>query len=216
MAKPTKPATISDKEVIALLTRYRCPVPFHVVRTRFLGNIATPEQQVAPMDMIKALWGGELPSFDDMDALNELLGVLVMGLWNQLTRHQERSAPFRLIRHEVAATREGLAHIALLRREELDGFVDGLFGPAMELDLPDRAHQALDRLASERALLDAARKVALDTSKPASPADVADTLKHLRELTRIAEHEIHEAVLACARARRQFLDMWPATRSTVH
>ena len=32
----------SDAEVIALLKRYKCPTPFHEVRTRFLGNIASP------------------------------------------------------------------------------------------------------------------------------------------------------------------------------
>lgn len=199
-----------------MLERYHCPVPFHIIRTRFLGNIATPGQQVSPMDMAKALWGGELPPFDSLDALNELLGTLIMGLWNQLTSHQERSAPFRLTRLEVAATRNGLAQMALLRRQEIDGFVDGLFGPAAELDLPDRAHRALDALAGARALMETVQEVALDLNKPAKPIDLADTLQHLRELTRIAEHEIHEAVLACARARRRFLEMWPATRSTVH
>jgi hypothetical protein len=49
-------------------------------------------------------------------------GALIMGLWNQLTRHQKRSAPFRLTRPDVAATREGLATLALIRRQELDGF----------------------------------------------------------------------------------------------
>jgi hypothetical protein len=53
---------------------------------------------------------------------------MVMGLWNRLTRHQERAVPFRLIRLEVPATREGMAKFARLRREELEGFVDGLFG----------------------------------------------------------------------------------------
>ena len=216
MAKPAKAAIVSDRDVIAMLDRYHCPAPFHIVRTRFLGNIATPGQQVSPMDMVKALWGGELPSFDNLDAVNELLGTLVMGLWNQLTNHQERSAPFRLSRLEVAPTREDLAEMALLRRQEIDGFVDGLFGPAAELDLPNRAHRALDALAGARALLEAAQEVALDLNKPAKPIDLADTLRHLRELSRIAEHEIHEAVLACARARRQFLEMWPASRSTVH
>lgn len=44
-------------------------------------------------------------------------------LWNRLTRHQDRGAPFRLMRTEVAATRQGLAAVALMRQQELDGFV---------------------------------------------------------------------------------------------
>jgi hypothetical protein len=42
VAKHPVPSTATDEEVRALLVRYRCPVPFHVVRTRFLGNIASP------------------------------------------------------------------------------------------------------------------------------------------------------------------------------
>jgi hypothetical protein len=75
---------VSDDEVSALLDRYLCLVPFHAVRTRFLGNIASPIMSASPLDAVKAFWGGELPEFDDLDAANELLRVLVMGLWNGL------------------------------------------------------------------------------------------------------------------------------------
>src|SRR5437588_11876161 len=105
MAKsPVK--AVSDVEVRVLLDRFRCPVPFHAVRTRFLGNIASPIMSASPLDAVKALWGGELPEFNGLDALNELLGVLVMGLWNRLARHQERNTPFRLMRVDFPATRE--------------------------------------------------------------------------------------------------------------
>ena len=50
---------------------------------------------------------------------------LVMGLWNRLTRHQDRSSPFRLMRIDSAPTREGLAALALMRRQELEGFIEG-------------------------------------------------------------------------------------------
>ena len=143
MAKPKPPPAATDDEVRALLRRYQCPVPFHAVRTRFLGNIATPAMQVAPMETVSALWGGELPVFDTLDAVNELIGVLVMGLWNRLSRHQERSAPFRLTRIDVPVSREGLTSLALMRREELDGFIEGLFGTHESLDFPERAHKAL-------------------------------------------------------------------------
>ena len=75
---------VSDDEVRTLLDRYQCPVPFHAVRTLFLGNIASPILSASPLDTVKALWGGELPEFDSLGAINELLAVLVMGLWNRL------------------------------------------------------------------------------------------------------------------------------------
>lgn len=216
MAKPKPPPAATDDEVRALLRRYQCPVPFHAVRTRFLGNIATPAMQSAPMETVSALWGSELPAFDTLDAANELIGALVMGLWNRLSRHQERSAPFRLTRIEVPVTREGLTTLALMRREELDGFIEGLFGAHESLEFPERAHKALGVLAEMRAMLEGVREVADNPTKPATPADIADTLGHLREFTRIAEHEMHELVLSCTRARRQMLRTMPAAKPVVH
>ena len=52
MPKPKLPPTPTDDEVRALLECYRCPVPFHAVRTRFLGNIATPAMQSVPIDAV--------------------------------------------------------------------------------------------------------------------------------------------------------------------
>src|SRR5215469_1942528 len=41
---------VGDDETRSLLDRYRCPVPFHVVRARLLGNIASPDMTRSPMD----------------------------------------------------------------------------------------------------------------------------------------------------------------------
>ncbi len=154
-----------------------------------LGNIASPAIDAAPLPVVKALWGGKLPVFDSLDAMNEMMGVLVMGLWNQLTRHQERSAPFRLLRMEVPPTRDGLARLARVRQDEVQGFVDGLFGDQQHLKLPERAHQAFEILAELRGSLEAARELAEEPAKPAVPADIAITLSHFRQLTKIIEHE---------------------------
>ena len=206
----------SDDQIRALLERYRCPVPFHEVRTRFLGNIASPIMAASPLETVKGLWGGKLPEFDDLDAVNELIGALIMGLWNRLTRHQERNAPFRLLRFEVPQTREGMGRLAEVRRQELDGFIEGLFGTAESLDLPERAHRALNSLAEVRAMFEGIRVLAADETKAATPSEIADTLRHARELTRISEHEIHTAVLACTRARRQLLQQQPASKPILH
>jgi len=216
MPKPKLPPTPTDDEVRALLVRYQCPVPFHAVRTRFLGNIVTPALPSAPMDTVAALWGGEMLVFESRDAANELIGALVMGLWNRLTRHQDRSAPFRLTRIEVPATREGLSRLAQVRQEELAGFIEGLFGDHDSLDFPERAHKALGVLAEIRAMLEGVRELADNYAKPAPPAEIPGTLGQMRELTRIAEHEVHELVLSCTRARRQMLETMPAGKPVLH
>ena len=168
------------------------------------------------MKMVESLWGGKLPPFDSLDAVNELLGVLVMGLWNWLSKHQDRSTPFRLTRIDASASREGLAALALMRRQELDGFIEGLFGENKSLDFPERAHHGLGVLGQMRAMFAGVIDVATDGNKPASSKDIEGTIGHMREMTRIAEHEIHEVVLSCTRARRQFLASLPATKPTLH
>ena len=167
---PKQPAlpTASEEDVRALLARYKCPVPFHEVRTRFLGNVATPAMSASPIKTVEDLWDGELPTFDSIDAANELIGALVMGLWNRLSRHQNRNSPFRLTRIETAATREGTATLALMRVQEIEGFVHGLLGRQEEIDLPERAHRALDDLGKMRAMFSAVKYLADDRNCPAT------------------------------------------------
>jgi hypothetical protein len=186
------------------------------VRTRFLGNIASPNVSDSPSKVVQDLWGGELPTFDAIDEANELIGTLVMGLWNRLTRHQDRSAPFRLLRMQAAPTRASLAALAQTRRQELDGFIEGLLGHEEMIDLPTRAHRGLDDLGHMRALFDAVVVLIVDDAKPVTDQDMETTLRHLWEMTRNAEHEIHAVVLACTRARRQMLAGMPTSKPTVH
>jgi hypothetical protein len=207
---------VSDDEVRTVLDRYGCAVPLHAVRTRFLGDIASPVMAASPLETVKALWGGELPEFDGLDAINELLRVLVMGLWNWLARHQDRNMPFRLMRVAVPETREGLAQIAQIRREELDGFVEGLFGAAESLELPERAHHAIEALSELRAIFDGLHELASNPTKPVSAKDIAEIRRKVRELTKVGEREIHEAVLSCTRARRQFLESTRTSKPTLH
>jgi hypothetical protein len=215
---PTRanPSPVSDEQVRALLERHKCPAPFHEVRTRLLGNIASPVMSASPLKVVQDLWGGELPPFDTIEEANELIGALVMGLWNRLTRHQDRASPFRLLRVEIASTREGLAALALMRRQELDGFIEGLFGREEVVDLPERAHRGLGELGQMRALFEAVAHLAEDDTKQPADKGVETTVRRIREMTKIAEHEIHAIVLACTRARKQMMAGTPIVRPTVH
>jgi hypothetical protein len=216
--KTRKPLTTGpgDDDVHTLLDRYKCPVPFHEVRTRFLGNIASPVMSASPIDTVKGLWGGELPEFDNLNTVNELVGALVMGLWNRLTRHQERSSPFRLLRFDVPQTSEGLHRLALTRRQELDGFIEGLFGKEEHVDIPERAHRALNALSEIRAMFEGMRTLMEDKTKAGTPSEITETIRNVRELTKIGEHEMHEVVLACKRARRQMLRQLSASKPVLH
>ena len=211
-----KPHLGSDKAARELLSRHACPVPFHEVRTRFLGSIATPDNPVAPLATLKSLWGGELPPFDSIDDVNELIDALINGLWNDLTRHQKRSEPFRLTRPPTEPSAENLGRFALVRQQELEGFIDGVFDGQDKIDLPERAHHALVHLGELRAMMVGIRDLVARDTQAESRTQLETTFKHLRELTRIMETELHAAVLSCARARRQTLEGIATKRPTVH
>lgn len=216
MNKRTAPAPVSDEEICALLERYQCPVPFHEVRALFLGSIATPVMSVSPIKTVQNLWGGDLPVFDSVDEANELFGALVMGLWNHLTAHQQRNSPFRLSRVATDPTDAGIAALASIRCQELDGFVEGLFGGEKVIDLPERALRGLGNLAEMRATFVRARDTVLNNATTGTGPDMQTTLRHLGAIARNAELEIHAIVLSCTRARRQRLATFPTTKPTLH
>jgi hypothetical protein len=205
-----------EKAVKALIEKYGCPVPFHEVRTRFLGNIATPELSASPFQMIQDLWGGELPVFDRMDEANELIGALIDGLWNDLTKHQKRSQPFRLTSTSMEPTAANLGDYGRVRLEELDGFIEGLFNGQDVIYLPERAHEAVGHFAELRAMMAGICNLVARDPNADDRTQLETTFRHLRELTRIIETEIHEAVLSCTRARRQMLEGIVTSRPTVH
>ncbi len=208
---------VSDtKAVRVLLESNACPVPFHAVRTHFLGAIATPILGGSPLRVVEGLWGGELPEFGSMADAQALIGALVQGLWNDLTRHQKRAHPFHLTRMSMEATAPNLRHFGQVRKEELDGFVEGLFAGEGEIDLPERAHVAVRSLGEMRGMMVGIVDLVDRDPVVNDPTQLETTFRGLRDLTRIMEAEIHEAVLSCARARRQMLEGIPTMNPTVH
>ncbi len=200
----------------ALLERYKCPTPFHAVRTHFMGSIASPAETISPIETLKQLWGGELPAFDSMEDLNELLNVLINELWNQLTKHQTTVTPFRLTRIEVKPTREDLRNFARVRQQEIEGFIEGVFGSNDELDLPEAAHKAVDVLGEVRAMLAGAVKLLEDESKSAELSELKALTYNLQDIGKVAEKEMNAAIQSCRRARGQGGPHGPVNNPTMH
>ena len=92
-------------------------------------------------------------------------------------------------RAEIPETKEGLVRVALVRREELDGFVEGVFGKEQSLELPERAHRALDTLSELRAIFDGLYELPGNPTKPVTADDVVQTRRNFRELTKVGERE---------------------------
>jgi hypothetical protein len=82
--------------------------------------------------------------------------------------------------------------------------------------LPERAHRSLDALSELRAIFDRLYEFAGNPTKPITADDIVQTRRHVRELAKVGEHEIHEAVLSRTRAWRQLLNSVPTTKPTLH
>ena len=207
---------VGDQSVRALLARYACPIPLHAVRTRFLGNIATPKLDASPVQTIKSLWGGELPEFDDMVAVNELFEAL-MSLWNALAKHQSSTKPYRLARMAATPDPDDLRRLCRTRTEELESFVDGLFGDEEVIDLPERANEALAKLGEINAMMHGILDlIERESAPPASEQELVNMFRQVRELSRIAEKELHALVMSCKRARQQVLSTIAVDKPTIH
>lgn len=194
---------VDEKKVLEQLHKFKCPMPYYVLRAYFMGNIVTPHRDVSPIATIKNIWGGELPEFDSIDDLNELLDVLINSFWNSLIRHQKRNDPFRLINSPIEATRPGLSSQALLRQREAEGFYNGLFNGQQSVDLPKKAHDSLNRIDEIRAMLGGMHVLMEDNSKAASDNELLMTAKNVQQLLLALQHEINVVIQDCMRYRRR-------------
>ncbi|MBT7361423.1 MAG: hypothetical protein HN813_05545 [Rhodospirillaceae bacterium] len=207
---------IGDKRIRDLLARYDCPVPFHAVRTRLLGNIATPRLDASPVQTIKDLWGGEFPPVDSMDDLNALLQDL-MSLWNTLARHQSRTRPFKLAKGGSGSNVGGIEQLCRIRTEEFEGFMEGLYGAEDTIDLPERAVEGMDKLGEINAMfLGALNLATILPTVAATKDDLSATFKNLKMLERAAEKEIHVVILSCKKARAQSMPWDNEPPPTLH
>ena len=203
---PSGSAAPTDKDVQAVLVRYRCPTPLHVLRTLMLGHIASPSLDISPMALLAQAWGGDFPEFASPDEAGMVIGVLLNGLWNRLSEHQSTRKPFRLPHFEVAATRQAVHDLALLRAQELKGFADGLFGADDDMLLPEKAHEALTKLAEMQAFFDGAAALLADESKLAPAQELKGLLRNLQQMTIAADEQINKTLQSCKRARGQRLE----------
>jgi hypothetical protein len=218
MAKASKLDQLSDQVITALLEKHACPLPFHAVRALFMGNIATPDMTASPMQTIRDLWGGELPEFDTKQDAEIFMMSLMQGLWNGLSAYQNRTNPFKLTRvksHQPSW--EVLSRLSLLRREEIDGFIEGLFAGHEEIDLPEKAHRATNILGEIRAMLAGLHGLATkNNTTPTDTQELDGMIKQVRELSIIAEKEMNVAIQSCKRARAQRLETYVSEKPVLH
>ena len=142
--------------------------------------------------------------------------MLINELWNQLTKHQSPADPFRLSRIEVKPIREDLRNFARVRQQEIEGFIEGVFGSNEALDLPETAHKAVDVLGDMRGMLAGAVILLDDDSKSSDLRELKALSDNFQEISKIAELEINAAIQSCKRARTQSGVHDPIVDQTMH
>ncbi|MDP7241737.1 MAG: UPF0149 family protein [Rhodospirillales bacterium] len=134
-----------DRVLQKLLEKYHCPTPFHVVRMRFLGGIASLIPGVSPTRMINAFWGDNFPTFENEDEASQFF-QLMMSLWNRMARHQG-GVVVKLVKPKKLREWEDVTAALHMRAEEIrDGFLVGFFGSGEDQNLPNSLEEALDGL----------------------------------------------------------------------
>ena len=113
----------------------------------------------------------------EADEAEEVMRVILHGLWNRLSEHQNARTPFRLPRFEVLPTRQSLLELSRMRAQELKGFVDGLFGTDHEMLLPQKAHEAVVALAELHAMFEGAAGLLADGGRAGAGAPVGEALR---------------------------------------
>ena len=185
-----------------MLERYDCPMPYHAVCTHFLGAMCATGP-VQPMKTLARIWNGTLPALASIDAVNELLGALINGLWNALTVHQDEGRPYRLMTFPARGTRASLACLVKTRVEELEGFLTGVFGEQERLEVPAPMGESLDTLMELEGIFAGVQGLLEDPEKPAGARDLNGLGTQLAKLTAIAEQEIHAVVMGARVLREQ-------------
>lgn len=213
MAMRSKKQVVHDAVIRDMLKRYSCPYPYHSVRARLMGNIATPDMNASPMKEVQRLWNDDLPEFEGQKEAEVFFAALIQGLWNGLSAHQKRGDPFKLGKVKAGPpSYEYLRRLCKARREEIDGFIDGLFAGQEEMDFPESAHKAVGTLGELRGLFAATEKMALNPAGPADVTTIEKTVKHLKALCQIAETEINTIIQSCCKARQQMLEAYAMER----
>lgn len=190
---PTDP---TDRHLHALLQRSGSSLPIHIARARLLGTLASAEDRRLSLQAYAELCGDCRPT-QPPAAARQPSTASVESIAEQLAQSVAAGKSFRLYPVAAKATRASLAHLALVRREEIDAFVDGLFGSCDYIDIDRSAERALDTMAQIRALLQQLRKHLDDPVKPASSRGLIKSLRSVEKLMQPLEAAMNAIVAQC-------------------
>lgn len=193
------PKYLGHAKIRSLLEAFSCPTPYHAVRARFMGIIASPVLSASPIRTIEDFWPGGMPVFESTEEANTLFQPL-LGLWNHLAQHQKRSKPFKLTIKPLNDDRDAMREFLEVRTEEIEQFLEGLLGNVAELAVPEDIGAEIKLLSENYALMSAT--LAMLDRDDTTDEDASGLAQSLRELNKIAGVQINDIIMACVRYRR--------------
>ena len=106
-----------DAAMEMFLRKHQCPTPFHVVRMRFLGEIASLKFDASPTSTVESFWDGGLPVFDGEGSANAFFQTM-MSLWNRMSRHQD-GVLVKLVKPKKLRNWDEISTVLRMRAEEI-------------------------------------------------------------------------------------------------
>jgi len=192
------------------LEKGTCPTPFHVVRMRFLGEIASLDLDVSPIKTIESFWDGELPVFDLDEEASAFFHVM-MGLWNRMARHQD-GVLVKLFKPKKPREWDDIAAAFRMRAEEIrDGFLVGYSGSGTDQHLPESLEEALHGL---KEIAERFEEAAERVQGPQRDEDKV-SFDDYRQLIEVRTKEVETLLTAIMRASKELRKLRIAAASEI-
>lgn len=192
------PNTTTVAEIGALLHKYQCPLSYHAVRTRILGSLARYDSVACPLSVILRFWDGAFPDLANFSQAHDVYQALGVTLWQELSKHRLSHEPFKSLEMSLTPLSTNLDVSGMVRVQEIEGFIAGIFDDGEETELPWPAFEAVTHLGDIRTTFFGLSKLMKRASEtPGNIDKIAQIIKHMAILTSVMEVEIHATVLSC-------------------
>ena len=142
-----------------------------------------------------------MPPMKNITAVNELMQVFAMGLWNQLSAHSDPEHPFELTAFSGINTDVELRRFAQVKRVEIESFIAGFFQGEDKIKLPPEIGESLDVLEDLVGMF--AGVVAIPKKSHESEVEIVRLMQEQKKVADIAQKEINTIIVSTAEARRQ-------------
>ncbi len=194
-----------DAAMEMFLLKHQCPTPFHVVRMRFLGEIASPDLAVSPMKTIESFWPKGLPEFEDEGQLKPFVETF-LGLWNRMSRHQN-GVLVKLVKPRRLRDWSDTAATCRTRAEEIrDGFLVGLRGSGEPAFLPEAIVEAISGLEEIASLFEETGSRIEGPERDEDELSLEDHRLLLEDRTKVIETLLTEIVKLSTKLRQASIE----------